>query len=97
MPVQHADRPEANAQAALKPMLLQVCCNLATMTHPLFDKQPVPYALFPKVSNPRSIEAALGTAVDMLSKVRTFSTCLRPVGQCFTGYCDDMHLMPGVV
>ena len=56
--------------------LVQVCCNLATMTHPLFDKQPVPYALSPKVSNPRSMEAALETAVDMLSKVCTSCTCL---------------------
>ena len=51
-------------------MLLQVCCNLATMTHPLFEKQPVPYALSPKVSNPRSMEAALEAAVEVLSKVR---------------------------
>ena len=52
-------------------VLAQVCCNLATMTHPLFDKQPVPYALSPKVSNPRSMEAALEVAVDMLSKARS--------------------------
>ena len=56
-------------------VLVQVCCNLAAMTHPLFNKQPVPYALSPKVSNPRSMEAALEAAMDMLSKVWTSCMC----------------------
>ena len=53
----------------------QVCCNLATMTHPLFDKQPVPYALSPKTSNPKSLAAAVDAAVSMLSKVSNSCSC----------------------
>ena len=69
---------------------MQVCCNLAAMTHPLFNKQPVPYALSPKVSNPRSMEASLEAAVDMLSKVRT--PCMCPpaaVGCLMIAQCID--------
>ena len=53
----------------------QVCCNLATMTHPLFDKQPVPYALSPKTSNPKSLDAAVDAAVSMLRKVSAPCPC----------------------
>ncbi|CAK0787699.1 hypothetical protein CVIRNUC_010921 [Coccomyxa viridis] len=62
------DTAIAAAMQEKKPVLIQVCCNLATMTHPLFDKQPVPYALSPKTSNPKSLAAAVDAAVSMLSK-----------------------------
>ncbi len=75
-------------------VLVQVCCNLATMTHPLFDKQPVPYALSPKVSNPRSMEAALEAAFEMLSKVRTSCACLYTSIACFADCCNPMHHCP---
>lgn len=54
---------------------MQVCCNLATMTHPLFERQPVPYALSPKTSNPRSLDAAVNAAAEMLSKVGSLPAC----------------------
>ena len=54
---------------------MQVCCNLATMTHPLFERQPVPYALSPKTSNPRSLDAAVSAAAEMLSKVGSLAVC----------------------
>ena len=66
---------------------VQVCCNLATMTHPLFERQPVPYALSPKTSNPRSLDAAVSAAAEMLSKVGSLAVCT----PCGAGAASSMN------
>ncbi len=47
------------------------------MTHPLFERQPVPYALSPKTSNPKSLKAVVDAAVEMLSNVGLSHTLSR--------------------
>ena len=45
------DHAIAQALYAHKPVLIQVACNMASLTHPLFEKQPVPFSLTGKTTN----------------------------------------------
>lgn len=49
-----------------KPVYICVACNLAGLHHPSFDSSPIPYALTPKHSNPRTLEAAVEAAAAFL-------------------------------
>ncbi|CAL8464627.1 g4162 [Coccomyxa elongata] len=51
-----------------KPVLIQVCSNMATETSPLFSAQPVPYSLSAHITNARSLEAAVDAAAEFLSQ-----------------------------
>ncbi|EFJ12919.1 hypothetical protein SELMODRAFT_157772 [Selaginella moellendorffii] len=50
-----------------KPVYISVCCNLAGLEHPTFSKEPVPYALSPRMSNYQSLEAAVTAAAEFLN------------------------------
>lgn len=43
------DRAVAAALRHSKPVYLSICTNIAGLTHPTFDGQPVPFAISPKV------------------------------------------------
>ena len=45
------DHAIAQALYAHKPVLIQVASNMASLTHPLFEKQPVPFSLSGKMTN----------------------------------------------
>lgn len=45
------DHAIAQALYAHKPVLIQVACNMASLTHPMFEKQPVPFSLTGKTTN----------------------------------------------
>lgn len=42
------DRAISTALKESKPVYISVSCNLASMTHPTFSKDPVPFSLSPK-------------------------------------------------
>jgi hypothetical protein len=71
-------------------MRLQVCSNMAAQTSPLFARQPVPYSLTPKVSNQRSLEAAVKAAAELLNKV--VALLLRAVSWWCCCCCSDGDL-----
>ena len=45
------DHAIAQALYQHKPVLIQVASNMASLTHPLFEKQPVPFSLSGKMTN----------------------------------------------
>eukprot|EP01018_Ginkgo_biloba_P000833 Gb_33733 [translate_table: standard] len=55
-----------------KPVYISISCNLPGIRHPTFIQEPVPYYIAPRLSNPRSLEAAVETAAEFLnSAVKT--------------------------
>eukprot|EP01018_Ginkgo_biloba_P000680 Gb_08493 [translate_table: standard] len=50
-----------------KPVYISISCNLPGIRHPTFSLEPVPYCLSPRLSNPRSLEAAVETAAEFLN------------------------------
>ncbi|GFQ03514.1 pyruvate decarboxylase 1 [Phtheirospermum japonicum] len=51
-----------------KPVYISVSCNLPAIPHPTFSRDPVPFALSPKLSNKLGLEAAVEAAVEFLNK-----------------------------
>ncbi|XP_078436433.1 pyruvate decarboxylase 1-like [Wolffia australiana] len=51
-----------------KPVYISVSCNLAAVPHPTFAREPVPFSLSPKLSNPAGLEAAVQATVELLNK-----------------------------
>ena len=62
------DRAVANAMRQSKPVYISICCNLAGLSHPTFETPTVPFSLFPRLSNPQSLRAAVKEAADFLNK-----------------------------
>jgi len=50
-----------------KPVYISISCNLAAVQHPTFSRQPVPYSLSPRLSNPKSLEAAVEVTAEFLN------------------------------
>lgn len=61
------DKAISTALRESKPVYISVSCNLAGLPHPTFSREPVPYALAPRLSNPQSLEAAAEMAADFLN------------------------------
>ena len=55
---QKIDHAIAQALYEHKPVLIQVASNMASLTHPLFEKQPVPFSLSGKMTNEVRSKAA---------------------------------------
>lgn len=51
-----------------KPVYISIGCNLAGLPHPTFSKEPVPYAIAQRLSNAKSLEAAVDMAAEFLNK-----------------------------
>jgi hypothetical protein len=47
------DHAIAEALRQRKPVYISVSCNLPGLAYPTFDEVPVPFAMAPKLSNPR--------------------------------------------
>ena len=47
------DQAIAEALRQRKPVYISVSCNLPGLPYPTFDEVPVPFAIAPKLSNPR--------------------------------------------
>ncbi|KAI5067248.1 hypothetical protein GOP47_0017776 [Adiantum capillus-veneris] len=62
------DKAISTALRESKPVYISVSCNLAGLPHPTFSREPVPYAISPRLSNCQSLEAAVETAADFLNK-----------------------------
>ncbi|KAI6698486.1 hypothetical protein NL676_018605 [Syzygium grande] len=51
-----------------KPVYISISCNLPAIPHLTFSREPVPFALSPKLTNPMGLEAAVEAAAEFLNK-----------------------------
>lgn len=51
-----------------KPVYISISCNLPAIPHPTFSREPVPFSLSPRLSNPIGLLAAVEAAADFLNK-----------------------------
>ncbi|XP_019413565.1 PREDICTED: pyruvate decarboxylase 2 isoform X2 [Lupinus angustifolius] len=51
-----------------KPVYISIGCNLPGIPHPTFSRDPVPFALNPRLSNQAGLEAAVEAAAEFLNK-----------------------------
>ncbi|GAB4833995.1 Pyruvate decarboxylase 3 [Ancistrocladus abbreviatus] len=51
-----------------KPVYISVSCNLAALPHPTFSREPVPFSIYPKLSNKLTLKAAVEAAAEFLNK-----------------------------
>nr|CAB3503476.1 unnamed protein product [Digitaria exilis] len=51
-----------------KPVYISISCNLPSIPHPTFSRHPVPFFLSPRLSNQKSLEAAVEAAAAFLNK-----------------------------
>ncbi|XP_021744739.1 pyruvate decarboxylase 2-like [Chenopodium quinoa] len=51
-----------------KPVYISIGCNLPAIPHPTFSREPVPFSLSPRLSNPMGLHAAVEAAADFLNK-----------------------------
>jgi len=61
------DHAISTALLESKPVYISVSCNLAAIQHPTFSRQPVPYCLSPRLSNPKSLKAAVDMTAEFLN------------------------------
>ncbi|CAA6654731.1 unnamed protein product [Spirodela intermedia] len=65
---EEVDRAISTALKESKPVYLSISCNLPTIPHPTFSREPVPYILSPNLSNRLGLEAAVEAAAKFLNK-----------------------------
>ncbi|KAK6935708.1 Thiamine pyrophosphate enzyme, C-terminal TPP-binding [Dillenia turbinata] len=62
------DTAISTAMKECKPVYISISCNLAGIPHPTFGRDPIPFALSPKLSNKLGLEAAVEATVAFLDK-----------------------------
>ncbi|TVU21718.1 hypothetical protein EJB05_31373 [Eragrostis curvula] len=62
------DNAISTALKESKPVYISISCNLASIPHPTFSDHPVPFFLSPRLSNQKSLEAAVEAAAAFLNK-----------------------------
>lgn len=58
----------AEALRQSKPVYINIACNIAGLSHPTFEREPIPFVLPDRHTNPDSLEAAVETALELLGK-----------------------------
>ncbi|XP_042441366.1 pyruvate decarboxylase 1-like [Zingiber officinale] len=51
-----------------KPVYISICCNLVSIPHVTFSREPVPFELAPELSNKAELEDAVATATELLNR-----------------------------
>ncbi|KAI3819472.1 hypothetical protein L1987_13311 [Smallanthus sonchifolius] len=62
------DRAISTALKESKPVYISVSCNLPSIPHPTFSREPIPFSLIHRTSNPAGLEAAVEAAAAFLDK-----------------------------
>ncbi|KAF5727320.1 Thiamine pyrophosphate dependent pyruvate decarboxylase family protein [Tripterygium wilfordii] len=62
------DRAISTALKESKPVYISVSCNLPAIPHPTFSREPIPFALSPRLSNKMGLEAAVEATAAFLNK-----------------------------
>ncbi|XP_057815330.1 pyruvate decarboxylase 2 [Cryptomeria japonica] len=61
------DHAISTALIESKPVYISISCNLSAIPYHTFSHEPVPFCLTSRLSNPRSLEAAVDTAAEFLN------------------------------
>ncbi|XP_010034573.2 pyruvate decarboxylase 1 [Eucalyptus grandis] len=61
------DRAISTALKECKPAYISISCNLPSIPHPTFSREPIPFSLPPKMSNKLGLEAAVEATVAFLN------------------------------
>lgn len=61
------DRAISTALKESKPVYMSISCNLPSIPHPTFSRDPIPFALSPRMSNRLGLDAAVEATVSFLS------------------------------
>ncbi|KAH9310101.1 hypothetical protein KI387_038012, partial [Taxus chinensis] len=61
------DHAISTALIESKPVYISISCNLPAIPHPSFHHDPAPYCLTSRLSNPKSLEAAVEAAAEFLN------------------------------
>eukprot|EP00262_Sarcandra_glabra_P013682 TRINITY_DN385_c0_g2_i11.p1 TRINITY_DN385_c0_g2~~TRINITY_DN385_c0_g2_i11.p1 ORF type:complete len:582 (+),score=55.01 TRINITY_DN385_c0_g2_i11:179-1924(+) len=62
------DNAISTALKESKPVYISISCNLPAIPHPTFSREPVPFFLAPRLSNPMGLEAAVEATAEFLNK-----------------------------
>ncbi|CAI9261477.1 unnamed protein product [Lactuca saligna] len=62
------DKAISTALTESRPVYISISCNLPTISHPTFSREPIPFSLSPKLSNKMGLEAAIEAAAEFLNK-----------------------------
>ncbi|GAV66587.1 TPP_enzyme_M domain-containing protein/TPP_enzyme_C domain-containing protein/TPP_enzyme_N domain-containing protein [Cephalotus follicularis] len=62
------DRAISTALKESKPVYISISCNLPAVPHPTFGREPIPFALSPRLSNKLGLEAAVEATAAFLNK-----------------------------
>ncbi|KAF7816133.1 pyruvate decarboxylase 2-like [Senna tora] len=63
------DKAISTALRESKPVYISVSCNLPAIRHPTFSRDPIPFALSPRLSNKQGLDAAVDAAAAFLNKM----------------------------
>ncbi|KAI9109113.1 hypothetical protein K1719_019736 [Acacia pycnantha] len=63
------DRAISTALRESKPVYISISCNLPGVSHPTFSRDPIPFALSPRLSNKKGLDAAVDAAASFLNKM----------------------------
>ncbi|KAE9463626.1 hypothetical protein C3L33_04479, partial [Rhododendron williamsianum] len=62
------DTAISTAMKESKPVYISISCNLPSIPHPTFSREPIPFSLSPRLSNKMGLEAAVEAAAAFLDK-----------------------------
>ncbi|GFP95457.1 pyruvate decarboxylase 2 [Phtheirospermum japonicum] len=62
------DKAISTALKESKPVYISISCNLPGIPHPTFTREPIPFAISPRLSNKLGLEAAVDAAAAFLNK-----------------------------
>ncbi|KAJ7964221.1 Pyruvate decarboxylase [Quillaja saponaria] len=62
------DRAISTALKESKPVYISISCNLPGIPHPTFSREPIPFALSPRLSNKMGLDAAVEATAAFLNK-----------------------------
>ncbi|GKV08390.1 hypothetical protein SLEP1_g20022 [Rubroshorea leprosula] len=62
------DKAISTALKESKPVYISISCNLPAIPHPTFSREPIPFALSPRVSNKMGLKAAVEATAAFLNK-----------------------------
>ncbi|KAL3530908.1 hypothetical protein ACH5RR_010230 [Cinchona calisaya] len=65
---EQVDKAISTALKESKPVYISLSCNLPGIPHPTFSSDPIPFAISPRLSNKRGLEAAVEAAAAFLNK-----------------------------
>ena len=64
----HKESSKPLKKKKINTVYINIACNIAGLSHPTFEREPIPFVLPDRHTNPDSLEAAVETALELLGK-----------------------------